>query len=241
MMEKGTFLQRYHKVKKELMEAALKRTGYNKNKGYYYFQLADFLPTLLSLEEKYGIADLITFEHDKATIRLYDATEESVEPVITCAMPFPKDFNEADTNKMKLLGGAETYCRRYLYFTVFNMSVQDVAELKTDMEEQEQAEENKQIPVESSKELPFFEELWEKENEAEKFSQGESVKDILETMTREDAMQTKLPVGPHKNKTLGEIISKNQAGPDFLGWLIQQKENGPYGNRIIAAAYKLIN
>lgn len=237
-MEKGNFIQRYQKIKQELMEAGLKRTGYNDNKGYYYFQLSDFLPTLLRLEEKYGITDIITFDHGQATISLFDATENEVKPMIQSSMPFPKEVMELDTNKMKQLGGAETYCRRYLYFAVFNMTVIDIAELKTDMEEP--AESNREIP---EQELPFYQEPWKEEKleRNKKNIQKESIEEILKSITKKEALQTKMPVGPYKDMRLEEIISKDQVGPGFLQWLIQQGPNGIYGNHIIAAAYKLYN
>lgn len=233
MMEKGNFLQRYHKVKQELMETGLKRTGYNNDKGYYYFQLSDFLPILLQLEEKYGIVDTITFENGQATISLFDATENEVKPIIQCSMPFQKEVMELDTNKMKQLGGAETYCRRYLYFSVFGICVQDITELKTDMEEQKEKDQNISVPPYTD--LPFYEQPKE---DKQKNVQDETIEEIMKNLTKEKAMHMIMPAGPYKNMALGEII--NQAGEGFLPWLIQQGEHGPYGKKIFAAANKLM-
>lgn len=240
----GTFLQRLHKIKKELMEAGLKSTGYNPNKDYHYFQLADFLPTLLRLEEEYGIYDSITFENDQAILRLYDATEEKVEPVIAASAPFPKNFGEeADSSSMKLLGGAVTYCRRYLYFTVFNMSVKDVTELKTDIDEPVPGG-NKKNLIQPT-ELPFYAELGMEEKSGKKMeritSSDKSVEEIFKVMTKEEALQTEIPVGPYKGRSLGDVIYKEQRGMGFLLWLSHLDEDGLYGNRVIAAAKKLYN
>ena len=53
----------YSKMQKarcEFQEKPLKKSGHNKFAGYRYFELADFLPTINSLLEKYNLCSNIT-------------------------------------------------------------------------------------------------------------------------------------------------------------------------------------
>ncbi len=117
--EKGNILKRLLLTRAELSAATLKKTGYNQHLKYNYFELDDFLPKLVELCNKNGIATMFAIKEQFATLKLVnvdDTTDswEFVMPVATATM----QGGQAIQN----LGGQITYLRRYLFMTAFEIA-----------------------------------------------------------------------------------------------------------------------
>ena len=54
--------KKIQKVKKELSERELKKSGKNDYSGFSYYELGDFLPSIIELCDKYGLFTKINFE-----------------------------------------------------------------------------------------------------------------------------------------------------------------------------------
>ncbi len=120
------------KIRVELQNARLKKSGKNKFAGFDYFELSDFLPKLneLMLEEKMN--DRFYIKENLATLEL-----QKGEEINTYTMPFvlfetPKNRREdRDTGEVyevksmqdiQYLGALNTYYKRYLYLNAFGIT-----------------------------------------------------------------------------------------------------------------------
>jgi len=108
-MEKMNLVTKLTQARQELAAANLRKSGKNQHLGFDYFELADFLPTVVALEAKYGMISTINMSNELATLEIQDG-EEGLE--------FSCPFVMADLAKAQPtqnLGAAITYIKRYLY------------------------------------------------------------------------------------------------------------------------------
>lgn len=128
-MEKDEQLNLYQKVQKirvELQEMNLKKSGLNKYAGFKYYELGDFLPELNKLSEKYGVCNCISFDTEVATLTIYDA-DTSGREILKFTSPM-KEMELKGCNAIQALGGVETYSRRYLYLTAYEIVENDLSD-----------------------------------------------------------------------------------------------------------------
>jgi len=116
-------LEKIQKVKEELLAANLKKSGENKYAGFKYYELADFLPTLIKLCNSNKLFTKITFDKENAkliikNIEKNDEVEEYESPI--------EDLELKGCNKIQALGGTQTYLRRYLYMNAFDITENDM-------------------------------------------------------------------------------------------------------------------
>lgn len=140
--------QKIQLVKEQLAERQLKRTGENKFSGYKYYELGDFLPSIIELCNKNGLFTQITFTEDTGILNIIDtdnpiAGENGSQEfrVVSYTSPL-KELELKGANKIQALGGTETYLRRYLYMNAFDI-------IEADMFDSEGFEKKKQKKAES--------------------------------------------------------------------------------------------
>lgn len=127
------------KIRVDLQNSKLKKSGKNKFAGFDYFELADFLPRLNELMLQEGINDRFYIKDDYATLEL-----QKGEEINTYTMPFvmfetPLTFKKDKSgnfikNKdgdymqvpsmqdIQYLGALNTYYKRYLYLNAFGIT-----------------------------------------------------------------------------------------------------------------------
>lgn len=127
------------KIRVDLQNSKLKKSGKNKFAGFDYFELADFLPKLNELMLQEGINDRFYIKDDYATLEL-----QKGEEINTYTMPFvmfetPLTFKKDKSgnfikNKdgeymqvpsmqdIQYLGALNTYYKRYLYLNAFGIT-----------------------------------------------------------------------------------------------------------------------
>lgn len=122
-MEKLNLNQSIVKIRTELQNANLKKSGKNAHAGFTYFELADFLPTLNNLFEKYDISDIVTFTSDTATLKLIkgDEINEYCMPFQIFETPLTKSGGKS-MQDIQYLGALNTYYKRYLYLNAFGIT-----------------------------------------------------------------------------------------------------------------------
>lgn len=121
---KLNLFQKIQKIRVELQEMDLKKSGINKYAGFKYYELADFLPELNKLCDKYGVCNCISFTDETATLTIYDCESETT-------LQFTSPMRELELkgcNKIQGLGGVETYSRRYLYLTAYEIVEDDFSD-----------------------------------------------------------------------------------------------------------------
>lgn len=109
-------------IKSEISKAELKKTGVNKFSGFTYYELADFLPTIISLCVKYKLCTYTSYTNEFATLTVINT--EKPEEQIAISSPM-KELELKGCNPIQALGGVETYSRRYLYLAMFDIVESD--------------------------------------------------------------------------------------------------------------------
>lgn len=116
------------KARCEFQEKPLKKSGHNKFAGYRYFELADFLPTINNLLDKYNLCSAISFDSDIATLTIINS--ENTDEKLTFTSPM-SEANLKGCHSVQNLGAVQTYLRRYLWVNAFEIVEQDGLEATT--------------------------------------------------------------------------------------------------------------
>lgn len=110
------------KMRVELQRMNIKKSGHNDYSNYDYYELGDILPPINELQDQYKTCSIITFDNEKATLMMFNA--EAPEEVVYFTSPMAELSLKA-ANPVQNLGGVETYQRRYLYMTAFEIVEND--------------------------------------------------------------------------------------------------------------------
>lgn len=108
----------------ELGNMEIKKSGRNTYSNYDYMELDDFLPYLRSLFVKYRVCTEFSMDSENkiAILNLKDCDSETN---LVFTMPYETPEIKA-TNQMQKIGGAATYCRRYLLINAFDIAESDM-------------------------------------------------------------------------------------------------------------------
>src|SRR5678809_1103336 len=107
----------YEKLAEARTRLNVKKSGRNNFAKYGYFELADFLPEINLLAKELGFVCLVSFDAEKATMTMKDATGEG-EIIFTSPM---STAELKGCHAVQNLGAVQTYLRRYLYQTAFEI------------------------------------------------------------------------------------------------------------------------
>lgn len=121
---KLNLFQKVQKIRVELQKMAIKKSGVNSYAGFKYYELSDFLPELNKLCDKYEVCNCISFTNEFATLVIYDCESEQT---LTFTSPM-RELDLKGCNKIQGLGGVETYSRRYLYLTAYEIVEDDLSD-----------------------------------------------------------------------------------------------------------------
>lgn len=170
-MDKLLVYGKLQKVRAELLKKKIKKSGFNKNSNFYYYELADFLAPATELFEKYGLCPVYyitpkstTFKEgqvisipETAYLDVYDI--ESQEK-ITFSTPtaeneiwkkiyeggqFTGKYEVMPQNGIQNLGAKKTYIKRYLYMDMLDLAETDYVDGDSDLDEVK--EEPKKTPT----------------------------------------------------------------------------------------------
>ena len=150
MNEKNLF-QKINEVKTELLTANLKKSWKNKFAGYEYFELSDFLPFIVQACNKIWIFTSVSFTEEVATLKVVNCENPTQFIEITSPM---KELELKGCNQIQALWGVETYQRRYLYMSLFDIVENDMFDSTTT--EEKKVEIKKVNPEKSKQHLEAF-------------------------------------------------------------------------------------
>lgn len=121
-------------VHKKLMEARirlaaskLEKTGENKFAGYKYFELGDFLPTAQAIFNDLGLCGIVSFTKEIATLTI-TCVDGGGELQITSPMG---SAALKGCHEVQNIGAVETYQRRYLWVSAFEIVEHDALDATT--------------------------------------------------------------------------------------------------------------
>ena len=134
-MEKGkvdystkNIYQKIQLVKESILKENLKKSGENKYAGFKYYELADFTPSIIKLCNEVGLFTKITFSEELATLRIVNVDKPEEFEEYTSPM---RNLVLKGCNEIQALGGVETYSRRYLYMSAFDIIENDMFDAKS--------------------------------------------------------------------------------------------------------------
>lgn len=120
------------KIRVELQNAKLKKSGKNKFAGFNYFELADFLPKLNELMLSEGLNDRFYIKDDLATLEIQKGQEVNIYTMPFVMFETPTNRREDKTTgevyevksmqDIQYLGALNTYYKRYLYLNAFGIT-----------------------------------------------------------------------------------------------------------------------
>lgn len=110
-------------VKNKLLETNIKKTGVNKYAGYNYYELADFTPYIVKFCDEVKLFTAISFDKEFAKLTIINS--EKPDERIEYTSPI-EELELKGCNKIQALGGVETYSRRYLYMSAFDIIESDM-------------------------------------------------------------------------------------------------------------------
>lgn len=103
-------------------QEGVKKSGRNTFSKYSYFELDDIVPTKTKIFNELLLCDIVSFADTEATLTLVNIENPEETLVFTSPM---RDLELKGANAVQLLGGVETYQRRYLYMTVLDIVEND--------------------------------------------------------------------------------------------------------------------
>lgn len=115
--------EKIQRVKKELASRELKKSGENEYSHFKYFELGDFLPSIVELCDANKLFTHISFTNEEGTLTIIDS--EKPEDKVEYVSPI-RDLELKGANKIQILGGIQTYLRRYLYMAAFDIVEADM-------------------------------------------------------------------------------------------------------------------
>ena len=154
-------------IRYEISKTQLKKTGYNAHLKYNYFELGDFLPKALELFAKYKVCTIFNIEMinniETATLKLIGCGSQLEFTTPTAGVPNMQGVFE--------LGSKHTYCRRYLYVNLLELTENDIAD---------QINDGKPEPRATPEQIKQIKELFDFENQVKmlKFFGIERLEDL---------------------------------------------------------------
>lgn len=111
--------QKIQEARCQLQALNIKKTGNNKFAGYSYFELGDILPAINNINKELGLCTHITFDNEFAKLTIFDADDVEFKS-IEFSSPMAKATLKG-AHDIQNLGATETYQRRYLYMSAYEI------------------------------------------------------------------------------------------------------------------------
>ncbi len=136
-----TIYEKINILRKRIKDADLKKTGENKFAGFTYYELADFLPQTIDLENELGLISMFTLrDNENADLVVCDTTSDA-QVVFTVRV---REANMKGALEIQKAGAENTYAKRYAYLNYLNLTEAD----QVDKVDQKAVVEEKQAKTE---------------------------------------------------------------------------------------------
>ena len=207
----------YEKIqtaKKLLSEENIKKSGLNKFSNFCYYELSDFMPSIIKIFDELKLFSKVVFTSESAVLTIINAENPAEQEEYTSPM---KDLQIKGANAMQELGGVETYQRRYLYMSALDITENDMFDANSGKNETGCTDEsNPDTPsngANTDKIVPM-KKLTEK--------QINRLHAIRKSVNMDESTLTKILV-KHYNKTVSEDLTRDEY--DFVCNQLQAMKN----------------
>ena len=116
-------------ARKRFYEAGIKKTGVNRYAEFKYFTLDDIIPIKQEIFRDLGLADVISFGPEVATMTVFNVIDPLDQIVFTSQLAADESLIK---NPIQKVGAIQTYVRRYLYLLALDIIESDGIEATTD-------------------------------------------------------------------------------------------------------------
>ena len=116
-------------ARKRFYEAGIKKTGVNRYAEFKYFTLDDIIPIKQEIFRDLGLADVISFGPEVATMTVFNILDPLDMIVFTSQLAADESLIK---NPIQKVGAIQTYVRRYLYLLALDIIESDGIEETTD-------------------------------------------------------------------------------------------------------------
>lgn len=157
-VDKSIYMKLQQDIRVPISKMPLRKTGKNTHLGYEYFTLDDFLPQATELIANAGLCTIFSIAPDPtlgvemASLILTDGIDRIPFVIPTADVPHQEGIFET--------GSKNTYCKRYLYMNLLELTEPDVAEITNTGEKT--IEEKKA----TAKQVELLKSLYDEENVA---------------------------------------------------------------------------
>lgn len=131
MEEKKNIKLKLQEARMLLKQEDLKKSGKNNFLGNNYYQLVDIQPAITKICSEVKICPLISFTTSEAIMTIYDSESDDTLVITT---PMAELVRDAKKSAMQELMSYQTYARRALYLSVFEIVEDDGDSQADDME-----------------------------------------------------------------------------------------------------------
>ena len=135
-------------ARKRFLDAGIKKTGVNRYAEYKYFTLDEIIPAKQEIFRDLGLADVISFGPEVATLTIFNVADPLDQIVITSQLAPDESMIK---NPIQKVGAIQTYVRRYLYLLALDIIESDGIEATTEKPDTESDEAPKAEPKKSNR------------------------------------------------------------------------------------------
>lgn len=115
-------------ARKRFLEAGIKKEGKNTYAEFKYFRLDEIIPVKQAIFKDLGLADIITFSNEKASLTVINVDNPEEFLVFTSQLAPDESMIK---NPIQKVGAIQTYVRRYLYLLALDIIESDGIEETT--------------------------------------------------------------------------------------------------------------
>lgn len=148
---KMTIYEKINILRKRIKDADLKKTGENKFAGFTYYELADFLPQTIDLENELGLISMFTLrDNENADLVVCDTTSDA-QVVFTVRV---REANMKGALEIQKAGAENTYAKRYAYLNYLNLTEADQVD---DKDQSKVIDEKKSVAKTNNRDIMLYE------------------------------------------------------------------------------------
>lgn len=148
---KMTIYEKINLIRKRIKDANLKKTGKNTFAGFNYYELADFLPQTIDLENELGLISMFTLRDNESGDLVVCDTTTDAQVVFTVRV---REANMKGALEIQRAGAENTYAKRYAYLNYLNLTESDQVDNK---DQSKVIDEKKPVAKTNNREIMLYE------------------------------------------------------------------------------------
>ena len=146
-----TIYEKINILRKRIKDANLKKTGKNNFAGFTYYELADFLPQTIDLENEIGLISMFTLRDDENADLVVCDTTSDAQVVFTVRV---REANMKGALEIQKAGAENTYAKRYAYLNYLNLTEADQVD---DKDQSKVIDEKKSVEKPNKRDIMLYE------------------------------------------------------------------------------------